>query len=169
VVGHDIDRMDELLETLVEFADFPEPRLSVVSLDQKLRSALDELGEECAKREAQFRWKDTGYSREIRVDEAQLKYALKNVLLAVLAQVKKATEIEIEVQKQGRLVICFSRELARVASIAPYLTSSRTCDENILPLRMLLAKHVVERNDGGLMVDQTDSEKDLVTMEFPVV
>jgi DNA-binding NtrC family response regulator len=169
VVGHDIDRMDELLETMVEFADFPQPRSSAVSLEQKVRSALDEIGSECAKRDARFRWKGNGYSREIRVDEAQLKYVLKNVLLAVLAQVEKGSEIEIEVQKQGSLTISFSRELARVASIAPYLTASKSSDENILPLRILLAKHVVERNGGRMLIDQSDSEKDLLTMEFPIV
>ena len=169
VVGHDIDRMDELLEAMVEFADFPEPQMGVVSLEQKLRSALDELSGECAKRGAQFRWKANGYSREIQVDEAQLKYALKSVLMAVLAQVKKGSEIVLEVSKPGRLMISFSRELARVASIAPYLASSRASDENIFPLRILLAKHVVERNHGRLAIDQTDDEKDLVTMEFAIV
>jgi hypothetical protein len=87
----------------------------------------------------------------------------------VLAQVKKGSDVEIEVQKPGRLVISFSRELARVASIAPYLASSRASDENIFPLRMLLAKHVVERNNGRLTIDQTSDEKDKVTMEFPIV
>jgi signal transduction histidine kinase len=169
VVGHDIDRMDELLETMVEFANFPRPWISAVSLEQKLRSALDEIGSECAKRDARFRWKGNGYSREIRVDEAQLRYVLKNVLLAVVAQVKKGSEIEIEVQKQGCLMISFPRELARVVSIAPYLTASKSSNENILPLRILLAKHVVESNGGRMVIDQSDSERDLVTMEFPIV
>ena len=168
VVGHDIDRMDELLEAMVEFADFPRPRVTAVSLEQKLRSALDEIDSECEKRNAQFRLKGNGYSREIRVDEAQLKYVLKNVLLAVLAQVKKGSEIEIEVQKQGCLTISFWREVARVASIAPYLTAAKSSNEDILPLRVLLAKHVAERNGGRIVIDQSASEKDLLTIEFPV-
>jgi two-component system nitrogen regulation response regulator GlnG len=168
VVGHDIDRMDELLEIMVEFADFPRPRISAVSLEQKLRSALDEIGSECEKRDARFRWKGNAYSREIRVDEAQLKYVLKNVLLAVLAQVKKGSEIEIEVQTQGCLIISFWREIARVASMAPYLTASKSSDEDVLPLRVLLAKHVVETNGGRMVIDQSAAEKDLLTMEFPI-
>ncbi|MGE5302962.1 MAG: histidine kinase dimerization/phospho-acceptor domain-containing protein [Alphaproteobacteria bacterium] len=168
VVGHDIDRMDDLLETMVEFADFPRPRISLVSLEQKLRSALDEIGSECEKRDARFRWKGSGYSREIRVDEAQLKYVLKNVLLVILGQVKKGSEIEIEVQKQGSLIISYWRETARVASMAPYLTASKSSDEDVMPLRILLAKHVVERNGGRMVIDQSASEKDLVTMEFPI-
>jgi DNA-binding NtrC family response regulator len=169
VVGHDIDRMDELLETMVEFADFPEPRISAVSLEHKLRSVLEEIGSECAKRDAGFRRKGNGYSREIRADETQLKYVLKNVFLAVLALVKVGSEIELEVQDRGRLIISFSRELARVASIAPYLTASNRPCENILPLRILLARHVVERNGGHMKIDQSDGDKDVVTMEFPIV
>lgn len=169
VVGHDIDRMDELLESMVEFANFPQPRKSAVSLEQKLRSALNEIGSECAKRDARFHWKGDGYSREIRADEAQLKYVLKNVLLAVLSQVRKGSEIEIDVQEQGCVTLSFSRELARVASITPYLSLLRTTDENVLPLRILLAQHVVEKNGGRLLVDQSDSEKDVLRMEFPIV
>ena len=169
VVGHDIDRMDELLESMVEFADFPQPRKSAVSLEQKLRSALNEISGECAKHDARFRWKGDGYSREIRTDEAQLKYVLKNVLLAILSQVRKGSEIEIDIEKQGCLTISFSRELARVASITPYLSLLRTADENVLPLRILLAKHVVEKNGGRMAVDQSDSEKDILRMEFSIV
>ncbi len=169
VVGHDIDRMDELLESMVEFADFSQPRKTVVSLEQKLRSALNEIASESAKHDARFRWKGNGYSREIRSDETQIKYILKNVLLAVLSQVRKGSEIEIDVAEQGCVTISFSRELARMASVTPYLTVLRSVDENVLPLRVLLAKHVVEKNGGRMVVDQSDSEKDVLKMEFPIV
>ena len=169
VVGHDIDRMDELLESMVEFADFSQPRKSVVSLEQKLRSALNEIASECAKHDARFRWKGDGYGRDIRSDEAQIKFVLKNVLLAVLSQVRKGSEIEIDVAEQGCVTISFSRELARLASITPYLSILRTADENVLPLRILLAKHIAEKNGGRMVVDQSDSEKDVLKMEFPIV
>lgn len=169
VVGHDIDRMDELLESMVEFADFSQPRKSVVSLEQKLRSALNEIASECAKHDARFHWKGDGCGRDIRSDEAQIKFVLKNVLLAVLSQVKKGSEIEIDVAEEGCVTISFSRELARLASITPYLSILRTTDENVLPLRILLAKHIAEKNGGRMVVDQSDSEKDVLKMEFPIV
>ena len=37
VVGNDIERMDDLLEVLIEFADFAKPRSSKVALSEKLR------------------------------------------------------------------------------------------------------------------------------------
>jgi DNA-binding NtrC family response regulator len=169
VVGGDIDRMDELLELMIEFADFSQPRWSKVPLQEKLRSALNEVADECARRQAQIRWKGNGYSREIKADETQIKYVLKNVLLAVLSQAKMGSEIEINVEKQGCVVISYLREAGRVASITHYFgKSSSSVHENVLPLRVLLAKQLVERNEGIMTLDYSDAEKDILRMEFPI-
>ncbi len=169
VVGGDIDRMDELLELMIEFADFSQPRWSKVPLQEKLRSALNEVADECARRQAQIRWKGNGYSREIKADETQIKYVLKNVLLAVLSQAKMGSEIEINVEKQGCVVISYLREAGRVASITHYFgKSSSSVHENVLPLRVLLAKQLVERNEGIMTLDYSDAEKDILGMEFPI-
>ena len=97
------------------------------------------------------------------------RYILRNVLLAVLAQAKVSSEIDIEVEKQGCVAISYVREGARVASIAHYLSApSSSPDENALPLRILLAKQLVERNGGRMTIDQSDSERDTVKMEFPI-
>ncbi len=169
VVGGDIDRMDELLELMIEFADFSQPRWSKVPLQEKLRSALNEVADECARRQAQIRWKGNGYSREIKADETQIKYVLKNVLLAVLSQAKMGSEIEINVEKQGCVVISYLREAGRVASITHYFgKSSSSVHENVLPLRILLSKQLVERNEGIMTLDYSDAEKDILRMEFPI-
>jgi signal transduction histidine kinase len=167
VVGCDIERMDDLLELMIEFADFAQPRWNKVALQEKLRSALNEVTNECARRQAQITWKGNGYSREIKADETQVKYVLKNVLLAVLSQAKLASEIEINVEKQGCVAISYFREVGRVASITHYFDkSSSSPSETVLPLRILLAKQLVERNGGNMILDYADSEKDLLKMEF---
>ena len=167
VVGCDIERMDDLLELMIEFADFAQPRWNKLALQEKLRSALNEVTDECARRRAQIAWKGNGYSREIKADETQVKYVLKNVLLAVLSQAKLASEIEINVEKQGCVAISYFREVGRVASITHYFDkSSSSPSETVLPLRILLAKQLVERNGGNIILDYTDSEKDLLKMEF---
>src|SRR6266850_173133 len=167
VVGCDIERMDDLLELMIEFADFRQPRWSKVPLQEKLRSVLNEVTNECARRQAQIRWKGNGYSREIKADEIQVKYVLKNVLLAVLSQAKMGSEIEINVEKQGCVAISYFREVARVASITHYFDkSSSSPSESVLPLRILLAKQLVERNGGHMTLDYSDTEKDILKMEF---
>jgi two-component system response regulator FlrC len=167
VVGSDIERMDDLLELMIEFAEFAEPRWSKVPLQEKLRSALNEVTDECARRQAQIRWKGNGYSREIKADETQVKYVLKNVLMAVLSQAKMGSEIEINVEQQGCVAISYFREVARVASITHYFDkSSSSPSESVLPLRILLAKQLVERNGGHMTLDYSDTEKDILKIEF---
>ena len=167
VVGCDIERMDDLLELMIEFADFTQPRWSKVPLQEKLRSALNEVTNECVRRQAQIQWKGNGYSREIKADETQVKYVLKNVLLAVLSQAKMGSEIEIDVEKQGCVTISYFREVARVASITHYFDkSSSSPSESVLTLRVLLAKQLVERNGGNMTLDYSDTEKDILKMEF---
>jgi signal transduction histidine kinase len=169
VVGGDIERMDDLLELMIEFADFAQPRWSKVPLQEKLRSALNEVTHECARRQAQIAWKGNGYSREVRADETQIKYVLKNVLLAVLSQAKMGSEIEINVEKQGCVTISYLREVARVASITHYFDkSSSGPGESVLPLRLLLAKQLVKRNGGDMVLDYSDNEKDILKMEFRI-
>jgi hypothetical protein len=56
-----------------------------------------------------------------------------------------------------------------MASITQYLGSlSEAAGESILPLRILLAKQLVERIGGEIAVDSTDADKEIVTMEFPI-
>jgi uncharacterized protein YuzE len=94
-------------------------------------------------------------------------YVLKAVLLAVLSQVKMGSEIEINVEKQGCVAISYFREAGRVASITHYFDkSSSSRSETVLPLRILLAKQLVERNGGNIILDYSDTEKELLKMEF---
>jgi DNA-binding NtrC family response regulator len=169
VVSGDIERMDDLLEMMIEFADFSQPRVDRTSLDERLRSAVDKVGGECGKRQAAVRLQTSRVGPAILADENQLDYILKNVLSAVVSQAKVGTEIGVEIQKEGMVVISYLREGPRMASITQYLGSlSEAAGENILPLRMLLAKQLVERNGGEIAVDSTDAEREIVTMEFPI-
>jgi DNA-binding NtrC family response regulator len=170
VVGGDIERMDDLLEVMIEFADFTAPRRTKVVLAEKLRRVVEEVGAECAKRQTRVEWKGTDSTCEINADESQLAYILKNVLLAILAQTKMGSEIEVAMGGDGATTIAYLREGARVASITHYLSdpSSGRSNETLLPLRILLAKQLLERNGGGLAIDQSDSDKETVRMEFPL-
>jgi len=77
------------------------------------------------------------------------------------------SEIEINVEKQGCVTVLYCREVARVASITHYFDkSSSSSSESVLPLRVLLAKQLVERNGGNMTLDYSDHEKDILKMEF---
>jgi DNA-binding NtrC family response regulator len=169
VVGSDIERMDDLLEMMIEFADFTQPRVNRLSLEERLRFAVDEVAGECGKRQAAVVWQTNGCRVPILADEDQLDYILKNVLLAIVSQAKIGSEISICIQKDARVDICYVREGPRMASITQYLGSlTEAAGESILPLRILLAKQLVERNCGKIAVDSGNTEKEIVTMEFPI-
>jgi sensor histidine kinase regulating citrate/malate metabolism len=86
-----------------------------------------------------------------------------------VSQAKAGSEIGVEIQQKGTVVISYLREGPRMASITQYLGSlSEAAGESILPLRILLAKQLVERMGGEIAVDSSDAEKEVVTVEFPI-
>ena len=170
VVGGDIERMDDLLEVMIEFADFTQPRQSVIALEEKTRDVLSEISSQSSKRQTRFDWKKNGRVEPIRSDEKHLTYIIKNVLLAVMAEAKMGSEIEIDVSRPGTLAITSLREGARMGSVSHYLSDGVSPpEEDLLPLRVLLAKHLVEKNGGRFIADRSAAEKDIVRMEFPIV
>lgn len=169
VVGNDIERMDDLLEVMIEFADFAQPRLGAIALGERLRSVLTELQGACAKRQTRFDWIGTGAAGAVRADEAQLDYILKNVLLMALSEARMGSAIEIEVSTAGALAVRYQRESARMASISHYLNEAGTeIHDGILPLRLLLAKVLLDRNGGRLAIDASAGETETLRMEFPI-
>lgn len=169
VVGGDIDRMDDLLEMMIEFADFHQPQRDPVALEEKLRIAISEVANECAKRQTRILWTGNGTTCKILSDESQLAYILRNILFAVLAQTKMGSDIEVGVEREGSVIISYARDGGRIASLTHYLTGTAGHpNESVLPLRVLLAKQLVERNGGRLTVDQSDSDRDILRMEFAI-
>jgi hypothetical protein len=169
VVGGDIERMDELLEVMIEFADFRQPQPGDFSLDDKLRAITVELQAECAKRQTQFAREGNGAAHVIRADEAQLTYILRNVLLATLWETKIGSEIRLQLTSDGVLTISHLREEPRMASIGRYIGNAFSQPlESILPLRVLLAKYLLEKNGGRFKREPSDDDKEILRMEFPI-
>ena len=169
VVDGDIERIDDLLEIMIEFADFSQPRKITIPLEEQLRLILAEINEECAERQVRLGWKENTSGAKIMADEAQVKYVLKNALLAVLFHAKTGSEIEIGVEKPARVTISYLREGGRVASVAHFLSApAAEAEESILPLRMLLAKHLLERNGGWIKMNHAEGDRETLEMEFPI-
>lgn len=169
VVDGDIERIDALLEVMIEFADFSQPRKVTIPLEEQVRSTLAEISEVCTQRHVRLGWKENDDSTRILADEGQLKYVLKNALLAILFQAKIGSEMEIAVEKGGSLTISYIREGGRVASINHLLgASSPEANESVLPLRILLARQLLERNGGRIRTDHAESDREMLEMEFSI-
>ncbi len=170
VVDGDIERMDDLLEVLMEFSGFEQPSMISVPLKEHLHSTLEVIQEECTKRKVSVGWKGNGQGVKIMADAAQLRYALKNTLRSVLSQTKTGSEIELALGDSGSLTISYLRDGERTHSLANYLDENAVMDtDNILPLRIMLAREIVVRSGGRFEMVQRDGEREIVTMEFPVV
>jgi signal transduction histidine kinase len=169
VVDSDIERMDELLSVLAEFAGFDPPRKHSLVLKEQLRSAIASLQEHCAKRKIRVGWKGDGHGVKIVADDAQLQYALKNTIRAVLSQARSGSEIEVALGKAGSLTISYLRDGERMPSLMNYLGDVSTNGrESLLPLRLMLAREIVERSGGRLDIDYKNDHREVVIMEFPV-
>jgi signal transduction histidine kinase len=169
IVGEDIERMDELLEVMIQFADFAQPKPRSVALGAKLLGVAKEIQSEASKRQTRFEWKNPGAEHEVRSDEEQLAFILKNVLLTVLAHAKLGSAISVDTARNGSVSIAYSRESARISSVTHYLTDTAAQPNGgILPLRILLARQLVERNGGRFSIDQSEPDKDILRLEFPI-
>src|SRR5215470_2887843 len=169
VVDGDIERIDNLLEVMVEFADFSQPHRVAIALGERVGAMLGEIAEESSQRQVRLGWKGNDNGATIVADEAQLKYVLKNALLAVLFQAKMGSEIDIGIKNPGCLTVSYLREGARVASITHFFNASSTnADESVPPLRILLAKQLLERNGGRIKTDRAGTDREMLEMEFAI-
>lgn len=168
-VSHDIERMDDLLEVLLEFTQFTHPAVERILLFEEMRRVLEEVIPECIKRGATIRWGKREEGVEVFVDAAQLRYSLKNILLTVLGQAKSENGVQVAVAGGGEVVISYFENGGRGSSLGRHLNLSlpTTRDEESLPLRMLLAKILLERNGGAIKVHRVEGEKALIRIELP--
>lgn len=168
-VAADIDRMDELLEALLDFSNFNHPHPQWTSIQELLQRVLDELSKECAKRALEIR-RGAGEEPGSRVfaDEDQIRFALKSTLRAVLDQAKPGTEVRVDTGPGGDISVFYFREAGPARPLDYYFDLDSARQENeALPLRMLLARILLEKNGGGLEMRHRGGGKMQVRIEIP--
>lgn len=168
-VNHDVGRMDDLLEVLLEFTRFSHPAVQKILLFEEMRRVLEEVIPESIKKGATIRWGKREEGVEVFVDADQFRYALKNILLTVLDEAKSENGVQIEVAGAGEVVISYFENGGRGSPLGHHLNLSlpTTRDEETLPLRILLAKIVLERNGGVIKVHRVEGGKALIRIELP--
>lgn len=169
-VNGDIQRMDDLLEALLDFSRFGQPAKEKILIYEQLRRVEEELLPECIKRETALQWGKRGEAAAVFVDKAQFIFAFKSILRAALAQVKPKSEIQMDVEGEGKVAISYLREGAGVGALHEYLGVAKAANgDEALPLRMLLANILLERNGGGIKVDYRENGRARIWAELPVV
>jgi DNA-binding NtrC family response regulator len=169
-VNGDIQRMDDLLEALLDFSRFGQPAKEKILIYEQLRRVEEELLPECIKRETALQWGKRGEAAAVFVDKAQFIFAFKSILRAALAQVKPKSEIQMDVEGEGKVAISYLREGAGVGALHEYLGVAKAANgDEAMPLRMLLANTLLERNGGGIKVDYHENGRARIWAELPIV
>ena len=167
-VSGDIERMDELLESLLDFSRLNHPATERILLQEELRRIVEELSPECQKREVAIRWRE-GEGIEVWLDGAQLRYAFTNVFRTALAQVKSGGEIRIDMARTGGVTVSYVREAGPMKPLSHYLDLPSCPKEGeALPLQLLLARILLRRNGGRIQVHHPGGEKVEIQIELPV-
>lgn len=166
-VASDIERMDALLEALLDFSRFTHPNKEKFFLYEELQRVVEEMLPECKKKGVAMRWGRRGEAVEILTDKEHLNYIVRNVLRTVLEQIQLKGEIQIEVAAEGDITLTYVREGGRIGPLTHYLGLSSTMEE-ALPLRILLVKILLERTGGEIKVNYLEEGKVRIGIELPV-
>jgi len=166
-VNGDIQRMDDLLEALISFSHFGPPDKETLLVYEQLRRVEEELLPDCIKRETALQWTKRSENAAVLVDKAQFIFAFKNILKAAAAQVKPRSEILIDVEEDGGVAISYVRDAAGIPGLAEYVGVTPAAGEEALPLRLMLANILLERNGGAVRVEPTDAQTLRISAELP--
>ena len=156
LAGGAVDRMDRVLENLLQFTRFHTPSPDAVGLKNLLTPSLTALAPQLSERHItlDYRPADGG---DVFVDAEQLGYALDNLLHAVVREVGNGDTLRIRAPQAGAtLTVEYpGRGHSLVSRLADLLDPASNADGGALPLGIVLAKSLIERNGGRLDVDVT--------------
>ncbi|NIO09059.1 MAG: hypothetical protein GTO40_13995, partial [Deltaproteobacteria bacterium] len=164
-VGSDIERMDDLVEALVEYSKYDQPKPEVVDLHGQLQLVLEALIPESVKREMSVRWGNRGEGALVRVDQDQFRCAFKNLVLTALSQGKSNQEVQVNVNGQGEVTLSFVPEEGSPVFQGPQTGFTVDAEEEPLPLRVVLARDLLERMGGDIEVSHPGDSK----VQFKVI
>ncbi|HYD49472.1 MAG TPA: sigma 54-interacting transcriptional regulator, partial [Terriglobales bacterium] len=163
LAGDAVDRMDRVLENLLQFTRFDPPAAQDLSLDEVLSECLGGLGGELAERKIAVDYQPAG--GVVHADAMQIAYALDNLLRVAVRDLSPGAGLRIRVEPGGaRLEFQpgahgISRQLAQA-------NGSLHSSPELSSLGFWLARVVVERN-GGALHTALENDKVVVALELP--
>ncbi|MGH7846659.1 MAG: ATP-binding response regulator [Candidatus Binatia bacterium] len=172
MVSGDIERMDALLESLLDFARLGQPAAQSVSLLEQLRQVLEEVLPDPRKEWIKEELRRLGQDTEVFVDQEHLRYALKNVLRSALFEAKPRGDVDIHTEAEGVIAVSYLQEGGRVVSLAQYLDPNAQptdSDHEGMSLRVLLAKTLLEKSGGKVKMERDDAGNVRIRMQLPTV
>jgi hypothetical protein len=101
------------------------------------------------------------------VDATHLQYVVKNLLRGALSEARSSGEITMDAGENGEVVFSYANEGGQVASLRQYLDGQVSSGEEVLPVRMLLSRILLQRNGGGLRIERREGGEVKVILQLP--
>lgn len=142
-----IERMDGVLEELVQFARFKDPAPRSFALGESVRQAIAALAPEL---QGRIQWNGLAPDPKLRADPEQIAFALRMLLRGLARELPADTPIVVSSTAVGRMVVRAEAPGSR-GKVEGLLGSEETAPEaSSLPLAF--AESLVSRNGGSCRV-----------------
>jgi signal transduction histidine kinase len=169
LTGEAIERMDGLLENLLGFARLRAPQRRRVELEPILDRVLAEIGPELAERDVSVR-RGGNAGVECAGDAEHLAYAFRNLFAGVVREVPPRDELVLDTSANGVVTLRFAAGAAAASRLRQLVAPNgggTLEDPTLLPLSFRLARGVLERNGGGLTLEERPDEGTLLVVQLP--
>ncbi|HEX7408191.1 MAG TPA: sigma 54-interacting transcriptional regulator [Candidatus Binatia bacterium] len=154
LTGEAVDRMDRALENLLQFTRFRVPAPGDVALNAILSPCLTELAPALAERRLLLNYRPAD-SVAIFVDAAQIGYAFDNLLRVITRELPEGQTLSVR-PLEGTAGVTFEFGGARnliAGKLAQLLDHAPADAASLLPLGLVFAKTLIERNGGRIQLD----------------
>src|SRR5262249_46512556 len=156
LASESITRMDELLENVLAFARLGTPRPAPIEIGPLVDAVVAEIESEVAGRGVRVEVEYAGANgTRHHTDADQLTYALRNLLAGVLREVSPGEALRVDGSVPGLVRLRFSARNGAAGRLRRLVVADDALDPHdptLLPLPFTLARTVLERNGGALVV-----------------
>jgi len=162
-----VDRMNDLLETLLDFARFRLPTPRATNVRQLLEDALLEQSDALNRKAARVE-REESTPLWVSVDEAQVAFALRQLVVSIVHDLTPHEALHVATLPDGTLALSVRMEPTIAKRLAAWVEQAGgPAPEETPPLRLALAAALLLRNDGILAVRGGAGGTTVLTVTWP--
>ena len=153
LTGDAVDRMDRALENLLQFTRFRAPAPESVTLNALLAACLGEATPTLSERRVQLNYQPPKPA-SVFVDSAQIAYAFENLVRVIVRGSADGQTLSVRpIDDPGAIIFEFAESGGGLAKkLAGFLEHTDHGAEGALPLGLVFARALIERNGGRLEI-----------------
>jgi two-component system response regulator PilR (NtrC family) len=177
LVNLDVKRINELLENLLEFAQFPSPIFREYNLTPLLKDVLKQKEKTFTQRGTRLTFDVKDNLPAILFDAAQLEFVLRNIVENVFSTIEENKDLrfstdlfegEEDQDKFVELVIWYDGQNGIIRNIQKAFGPEAGMDFENMSLALALVRKVMVRNRGDMLVSQKEGAGTTIRLRFRV-